>query len=194
MASNSYAALAEVKESLRISDSVDDTLIDLALDAASRAVDDICGRRFFQAAATAVTFQASFNNLLRIPDLVSATTFETGDADGNWTAVASTEYQLEPFDAVLTGRPYTTVRMIGSTTLPIHSTGRPGVRITGTWGWPAVPAGVKQATMILTQRLFKRLDSPLGVAGFGDLGAVFVRSVDPDIERLLAPYILPRVG
>lgn len=194
MAENAYATLAEVKETLRLSDSVDDNMLDTALGAASRAVDEICGRAFYQIANLAVSFRASFPKYLRTPDLVSVSLVETGDSTGTFTTVASTEYQLEPFDSVLSGRPYTTIQMVGTTSLPIHSNGRPSARITGTWGWPAVPDGVKQATLILTQRLFKRLDSPLGVAGFGDLGAVFVRSVDPDVERLLAPYTLPRVA
>ena len=30
--------------------------------------------------------------------------------------------------------------------------------------------------------------APLGVAGFGDLGAITVRAIDPDVERMLRPY------
>jgi hypothetical protein len=37
-------------------------------------------------------------------------------------------------------------------------------------------------------RQFKRYDSPLGIAGFGDIGVVRVSRVDPDIESLLGPY------
>ena len=56
-----------------------------------------------------------------------------------------------------------------------------------------VEAAVKQATVIQSSRLFKRLDSPLGVAGFGDLGAIRVgRYLDPDVEQLLMPYRIMR--
>jgi hypothetical protein len=38
-------------------------------------------------------------------------------------------------------------------------------------------------------RLFKRLDSPLGVAGFGDLGVMRVsRGLDPDVAQLIEGY------
>jgi hypothetical protein len=38
-------------------------------------------------------------------------------------------------------------------------------------------------------RLFARLDSPLGVAGFGDMGAMRVSfKMDPDVGMLLGPY------
>jgi hypothetical protein len=40
----------------------------------------------------------------------------------------------------------------------------------------------------LASRLFKRNDSPLGVAGFGDMGVMRVSRFDPDIEALIAPY------
>lgn len=51
-----------------------------------------------------------------------------------------------------------------------------------------VSDAVRRACVMLTARLFKRRSSVEGVAGFGDLGAVRVSSVDPDIEQLIAPY------
>jgi hypothetical protein len=40
----------------------------------------------------------------------------------------------------------------------------------------------------MSLRQYKRYDSPLGVAGFGDMGAVRVSRIDPDIQSMLAPY------
>jgi hypothetical protein len=37
-------------------------------------------------------------------------------------------------------------------------------------------------------RQFKRYDSPLGVAGFGDIGAIRVGRTDPDVEALVQPF------
>jgi hypothetical protein len=37
-------------------------------------------------------------------------------------------------------------------------------------------------------RLFKRYDSPLGVAGFGDIGAIRVGRIDPDVDALIMPF------
>jgi hypothetical protein len=51
-----------------------------------------------------------------------------------------------------------------------------------------VPTDIKQATILLAMRQFKRYDSPLGVAGFGDLGVIRVGRIDPDIESLIMPY------
>jgi hypothetical protein len=48
---------------------------------------------------------------------------------------------------------------------------------------------VTQAAIIQASRIFKRLDSPLGVAGFGDMGAIRVgRGLDPDVAQLVEPY------
>ena len=63
------------------------------------------------------------------------------------------------------------------------------MRVTGVFGWPSVPKAIEVATIIQSTRIFKRYDSPLGVAGFGDFGAVRVsRFLDPDVEQLVMPY------
>jgi hypothetical protein len=62
------------------------------------------------------------------------------------------------------------------------------VQVAGVFGWSAIPVDVRMACVILAQRLFKRFDSPLGVVGMGDLGAIRVSRIDSDIQALLAPY------
>jgi hypothetical protein len=63
------------------------------------------------------------------------------------------------------------------------------VEVQGVFGWSSVPTAVKQATILLAMRQFKRYDSPLGVAGFGDIGAIRVGRTDPDVQALLAPFM-----
>jgi hypothetical protein len=63
------------------------------------------------------------------------------------------------------------------------------VKVVGLTGWTAIPTSVKQATIITGMRLFKRLDSPLGVAGFGDMGVMRVgRGLDPDVQQLVQDF------
>jgi hypothetical protein len=62
------------------------------------------------------------------------------------------------------------------------------VRIQGVYGFTPVPIQVVQATIILASRYYKRLDSPLAVAGFGDMGAIRVGKVDPDVAQLVRPF------
>ena len=51
-----------------------------------------------------------------------------------------------------------------------------------------MPVDIKQATILLAMRQFKRYDSPLGVAGFGDIGAIRVGRIDPDVDALIQPF------
>jgi hypothetical protein len=52
-----------------------------------------------------------------------------------------------------------------------------------------VPEPIKQACILQSARVYKRYDSPLGVAGFGDLGAIRVsRFLDPDVAQMVEPY------
>lgn len=59
--------------------------------------------------------------------------------------------------------------------------------------WP--PRQVLGATM-LAVRLYRRRDSPAGVAAFGAEGAAYVSRNDPDVAQLLGigSYAPPRVG
>jgi len=48
---------------------------------------------------------------------------------------------------------------------------------------------VTQATILQSSRIFTRLQSPLGVAGFGDMGIMRVsRGLDPDVAQLIEGY------
>lgn len=63
-------------------------------------------------------------------------------------------------------------------------------------GWVPVPwpSHVETAVLIQTSRLYKRRNSPEGVAGFGEFGVVRVSSLDPDVETLLGRDLLYAVG
>lgn len=50
----------------------------------------------------------------------------------------------------------------------------------GTW-----PASVVTGADMMAARLFRRRESPAGVAAFGDMGAMYVMRNDPDVAMLL---------
>lgn len=187
-----YASTAEIKAALRITDSVDDTLISMAGSAASELIDGHLGRTFGTATATRY-FAPDTATVLQVDDLAgTAITLQTSsNADGVWDVTWTTaDYQLEPLNGMNEGQswPYTRIRAIGTYWFP-QAAGEATVKLTATYGWPSIPTAVKQAAVIQASRIYKRLDSPLGVAGFGDLGVMRVtRSVDADVEVLLAPY------
>jgi hypothetical protein len=191
-----YASLEELKDARRITDTVDDAALLTRLQRASRAIDKRCGRRFYaDSSASARTYRTrgrvtrSDDGELLLVDDVSSTTglvVEVGDGT-SWTAV--TDYFTEPDNAIVRGAAIEALRR----DLGRWSTCR-RARITAAWGWPAVPANISEATLLLANRRFMRRDSPEGVAGWSDQGPVRVSRFDPDIEDLVQDYLLPGVG
>jgi hypothetical protein len=189
---NGYCTLAEVKSALRISDSTDDTLLEKAIEGASRRIDGHTGRFFYQQSATISMYTRDIYTVQLQNDLVSVTTLKTDDnGDGTFetTWTANTDYQLQPLNTVLQSRPYNRVVAVGGKTFPIMiQPDLPGVQINGVWGWSAVPNDVREACVLLSMRGFARYNAALGVVGFADM-AVQVRSVDPDVRDMLSPYV-----
>jgi hypothetical protein len=163
----------------------------------SRWIDEYCRRHFWQDEATARVFDSCDGKLLRLDvfnDLVSVTEVAVDTArDGTYSDVwATTDFQLLPTQP-RPGRPYTRVRAVGRQ-FPIPTwEGRSGlVRITGTWGWPAIPSQVHEAALVQCARIFKRKDAPEGIIGFDQLGTVRVGSrPDPDVVQMLDPLVHP---
>jgi hypothetical protein len=188
---NGYASLSEIKASARITDSVDDSLLELAVESASRMIDSYTQRYFYNAGTAVRLFVPADNYITEIDDLVTLTTLQTSDGDQFGTTWQTYDYQLEPLNGVvdgLTSHPATRIRAVDNYLFNLLD-GEATVRITGVWGWSAVPTAVKQAAVIQAARIFKRNDSPLGVAGFGDMGVIRVGSqLDPDVRQLVEVY------
>jgi hypothetical protein len=196
--SNGYATLADVKAALRIpsNDTVDDSLLEISIEAASRQIDGFCERVFTQSTATRI-YRPTDVFTVDIDDLQSITFLKT-DSDGSGvfsTTWSATDYQLNPLNGISGGirSPYTQIRAVGQYLFPIYepqnvNSNEASVQIQGVWGFSTIPTAIKQATIILSMRQFKRYDSPTGVMGFGDLGVMRVGAVDPDIQALLMPF------
>lgn len=190
---NAYTTLQTVKAALRITDNVDDTLIENAINTASRMIDGYCQREFYNAGTAARVFAASDELYVDIDDLAgTAITLQTDDqASGAFDITwATSDYQLEPLNGKLAGQAwaYTRIRAAENYLFPVEN-GLALVKVTGVWGWPAVPQAIEYATIMQSQRLFKRLDSPTGILGFGDMGAVRVtRQLDPDVAEMVNPF------
>lgn len=193
MITNGYTTLNKLKAALRIpaADTVDDTLLEDAINSASRLIDGYANRSFYNGGTATRLYAPQDSFVTQFDDLQSLTTLETSsDGDGFDTTWTAADYQLEPLNGIVDGltTPYTRVRAIGDftfLTLGEEAT----VRITGVWGYASVPDPIAQACVIQSERIFKRLDSPLGVAGFGDMGVVRVTSrLDSDVAQLVEPY------
>jgi len=188
---NGYATLAELKAVMRIpsSDTVDDSLLETSIEAASRQLDGFCERVFYSTTATRV-YMPNDSYVCETDDLVSITTIKTSsDGEGFDTTWATKDYQLEPLNGRAGGivTLATQIRAIDDFLWPVFG-GEATVEIVGTFGWSAIPIQIKQATLMLAQRQFKRYDSPLGVAGVGDLGVMRISRIDPDVQALVSPF------
>ena len=189
-----YASLSELKTALRITDSVDDTPLQSVLTSASRFVDQYCQRDFTVASGTATRefVPAGRWDALPIDDATSIVSVKIDeDLDGTFSVTLGTaDYQPEPVNRQVADNDwvYTRLRPIEDGYWPTWER-RATVRVEATYGWPAVPEPVKTATIFQAARLFTRFDSPLGVAGFGEMGAMRVSfKMDPDVGMLLGPY------
>jgi len=197
-----YGTLEELKQSVDppVTDSIDDEYLDRILTVASRSIDAECDRIFYQVGTTLVPAVIPFvpdnATALVVPSgVLTVTLIEVDTDDDNTfsTAWAAGDWRLEPITSELdpNAPPYTVIMARNSKYFPTD--GRL-IRVTGTFGWATTPESIQAATMMLATRLWKRRGSPLGIAGFGDMGPVYVRNTDPDIARLVAPFKRWSVG
>jgi hypothetical protein len=189
---NGYCSLSQIKAATKITDNIDDSLLEMAVESASRMIDAECDRNFYSAGTATRDFVPNDSYTVDTDDLTSIVSVKLDDA-GELTfpiTIAATDYQTEPVNQKVSGNPFpiTRLRMIGDYLLPIWGK-QATVRIEGVYGFTPAPIQVTQATVIQASRIFKRLDSPLGVLGFGaEGGAIRVGKVDPDVAMLIRPF------
>lgn len=197
-----YCGLEELKDRLGITDNIDDSSAQMAIQAASNWINEYCGQHFYRVTETR-TFRPFNIWELPIDPLVSVTqlsvdTVGNGTFDQAWTQ--NVDYQLllgeNQYNVNAAGvpRPYRRVQVLQAGkwfpfTWPYSHLDR--IQIAGTWGWPAVPPGVSQACLVLSAQWFKEKDAPFGVAGVSDFGLVRVQT-NPWVVEHLRPYIYTR--
>ena len=196
---NPYASLSDVKAALRIpnADTIDDALLESAIESASRLIDGYASRSFYSAGTAVRLFVAEDDYYCPIDDAVTVTKVETSSkADGVWDITwAETDFQVEPLNGRVDGLTWPTYGLRAIDNYLFPTVGQQAtVRVTGIWGWSAVPIQIKQATVIQASRIFKRLDSPLGIIS-GEYGAFRVGTrLDPDVSMLVDPFKIIRMA
>lgn len=98
--------------------------------------------------------------------------------------------RLWPFNAPAFNMPYTAA-MFG-TDQQING-GEGSVDVTAKFGWVTVPQTIFNACLVQASRYVKRRESPLGVAGFAETGAVvrLLHRLDPDVEVMISDFRRP---
>lgn len=203
---NGYTTADALRERLRDSQAkLDPELLDQAINAASRAIDAWCGRRFWaDSAPTARLYRPRAVDTAVIDDVSTSSglTVKTDTAgDGTYaTTWATSDWLLEPVnaDAYQTADgaargPWWQLTAVGTHRFarPGQTRGRPYLQVTTRWGWPQPwPADVEEACLLKAARLFKRGEAIFGISGFSEFGTVRItRADDPDAAALLQPYV-----
>lgn len=184
-----YTTLALLKSALKIptSDTTRDEFLQLAIEAASRAIEDRCGRVFGKGEDAETRTLSTVGRVhpvrargvwlgekLIVPDIASSD-FEV---DGYPTAEA------DPPNCFAENRPASALF------LPGRNWADRQVAVTAVWGWPAVPAPIQQACLLQALRLSRRPGSPEGIAGSAEWGLMRIPNLDPDVRALVEPYRL----
>jgi hypothetical protein len=187
----------EVKNALGISDNIDDSRIDISLEAATEMIQDYCGRQFLLDSTTSARIYNPDTTYLIYVDDISTTmgfAIATDDGgDGTFSNVwQTTDYQLEPLNQKVNGstRPYNSIRAVATRYFP-QDYGRATVKVTAKWGWSPIPNSVRQAAIIQTISIFKAPDAPFGATPFADTGILRLRSaLHPTAAALLSDFRL----
>lgn len=201
MATLIYAPLNDLKSYIgkTVTGTTDDAALGDCLLAGSRAVDNFTKRRFWiDDAATARVYRTygklyrlDEGDLLLVDDIATATGLVVESWNGSsWTTVDSSTYELYPESDIGLGRPATGILFPN---LSMSSYRK--IRVTAKWGWPSVPAVVKQATLLHASRLWARRDAKTGpIMGDPELGLMRLPLYDPDFQTLLKPLRLVLVA
>lgn len=186
-----YATVAELQQRIDGSGGVkwapeDGVAMELAINAASRWVDEYMDTRF-TAAQESRLYVARFPDVLYTDDFLSIVSVKSDeDGDGVYeTTWPQADYRPEPFNATAKGRPYRQLRATGGARF---STRRP-VEVTAVFGYSEnPPPPIRQAVLLLAHRLWMRKDAVFGVAGTAGLGVFTVMAqiqADADVMALL---------
>lgn len=192
------------KTSLRIPllDTQDDADITLALNGASRAIDDVTGQKRFWKDDAPVTrtlpiagkvFRDKDLGHILLTDGIASSVglvVEHGSAMSTFQTLQTNQYELWPLNSDVDERPWFGINLPYGDWSPYRGM---RARITAVWGWPSVPANISTACMILARRLFKRRESWSGIAGSQDWVVNLART-DPDVQFLLSKFDMPGFG
>ncbi len=200
---NGYTDLATMRALLHIevgADTGDDARIEVAVEAASRAIDRHTGRRFWQdpTVVARVYTPVAGTRDLRVDDISTATgLLVNGDLDGDGvyetTYTFGTDFIMQPANAAADAEPWKWLRRVGTAGLgPVPYSGswpcrENSIQVTAQFGWAAVPTAVRMATQLQASRLYKRREAPFGVAGSPEFGSEIrlLAKLDPDVALLL---------
>lgn len=149
----SYVSIGEFRQFVR-TEAVIDVFAQFSLDAAGELLDQELGRELAVAgsATTRRFVPDEGSDTLFIPDFTSVTSVVEDD-----TTVAAADYQLEPVNAAARSMPYT--RLVRTSGVWFRDGATATVEVTATWGWPAIPARIKMACLLIAKDIYGARDA-----------------------------------
>lgn len=163
---DAYATAAEYRARVDKASAADDSTILAQLTALSRFIDWKCGRHFTQdAAVTTRLYDGHGQAYLRLEDDIATLTglvvkvdldadYDFGEADE--TLTVNEHFWIDSQRAAFGSEPMPWGRLQLVPTngrLNVWPDQRNAVEVTAVFGWPAVPAAIKEATIALTRQL-----------------------------------------
>lgn len=206
MANEQYCDKDDVKTWLGLSGTGQDTNLDIAINAACRAIDDYTGRVFSQSDAVEDRFyDCEFADYAFIDDIATTTglVVKTLNEDGtdHQTLVLDTDYYLYPLNAdkEFPNMPFNKIVLAienGGKVLQTHFPR--SLKVTAKFGFPtqdgdtvSVPESIKQAAIMQSARYWSRRNSPMGFSGNPETGqapVIFLKELDPDVKTLIKHF------
>lgn len=184
-------------------DSVKRADVEWAVEVASEAIRQFCGRWFLTETAGARYYDSdtrtSLTKWLNIDDATAITEVAVDTTDtGVYAILAATDYQLLPVGGRSTSLgsvPYNAIQRLGSYWPTINGNRRGRVKVTGTWGWAAVPEPIKRACAIFTQDLLRDKEAVFGGIMSTAEGITIMSRMPRRVSDLCTPYRrVERVG
>lgn len=193
---NGLITAAEFAAYLGVNQPIDPTRSgqwDDAITVASRWVEKYCGRQFHDSGAVdSARYFDPMGLIVRIDDCRSITSVAVDAGDDGTHNTIVTDYQaLPPYgrDPRLGAVPYTELKALSWTVWEYENDRLGSVKVTGLWGWSAVPDDVQRATAILAQDLLRDSESAFGGLAIAADGVVLGARIPARVIGLLTPYV-----
>jgi hypothetical protein len=192
-----YATVQDLEARLN---TLDDGRYLQLLNAASRAIEDYCGRQFNKdtqaiPVATPKRFVAVDPQRLPVDDFHTTTALAISVNGTAWTVP---DVDPRPFNGTyrgMTGWPYFDLLSVAKTW---PSGRRPKVTITAHWGWAAVPEAIRQATLDVAEVITSGSGGTIRAETMGTYSVAYVvpqsgTETPPELQKAV-PYRRLRFG
>lgn len=183
-----YATGAELASWLGVEN--EGTELGLAVESASRAIDQATGRQFGILSSSEFRWYTTEwwkdRWSVEIDDLMTEASLSIETEDGQ----PITLYKLLPVNGQAKGQPWTRIEILPAS--PVQPRG--DVRIAARWGWTNVPQAIKLATLVQAARWYdrrKNVGGALSMETVDDVQRGWVvqrQELDDDVVAQIRPY------